>query len=86
MLAGGETGFINLRFNVPALTGRVLVFHNCYPGTRSLHPDSNHAGRPVAAGSKWACNLWYREKPLRSGTAARSRMVAAAKTTAALTV
>ena len=39
----------------------------------SLHPDSNHAGLPVLAGDKWACNLWYRESPMPGGAAAKSR-------------
>ena len=46
---GGGTGFINLRMEVDARAGRLLVFHNCYPGTRTLHVDSNHAGLPVVS-------------------------------------
>eukprot|EP00658_Telonema_sp_P-2_P061068 TRINITY_DN49825_c0_g1_i1.p1 TRINITY_DN49825_c0_g1~~TRINITY_DN49825_c0_g1_i1.p1 ORF type:complete len:117 (-),score=26.65 TRINITY_DN49825_c0_g1_i1:444-794(-) len=61
---GGSTQFVNLRFQVEAVPGRLLVFHNCYPGTRCTHSDSNHAGTPVIAGEKWACNLWFRERPL----------------------
>jgi hypothetical protein len=44
--------FSNMRFDVAPMTGRLLVFHNCYDGSRSLHPDSNHAGLPVTAGEK----------------------------------
>jgi prolyl 4-hydroxylase len=70
---GGGTGFINMRTEVAAEQGKVLIFHNCYLGSRSLHPDSNHAGLPVLAGDKWACNLWYRESPMPGGAAAKSR-------------
>eukprot|EP01050_Picozoa_sp_SAG11_P005082 SAG11_NODE_343_length_10455_cov_7.072036_7_plen_209_part_00 len=35
-----------------------LLADNCHPGTRTLHPDSNHAGKPVLVGEKWAANLW----------------------------
>ena len=73
--AGGGSGFINMRFEVQAVARRLLVFHNCYVGTRSLHPDSNHAGLPVAAGDKWACNLWYREESMPSAYTARDNMV-----------
>ena len=50
---GGATGFINLRYECAPATGKLLVFHNCYNGTRSLHPDSNHSGLPVIEGEKW---------------------------------
>lgn len=60
---GGGTGFINMRFEVAASAGKLLIFHNCYAGTRATHSDSNHAGLPVKKGEKWGCNLWYREAP-----------------------
>ena len=37
---GGGTGFTNLRLEVRPKPGRLLIFHNCYEGTGSLHPDS----------------------------------------------
>jgi hypothetical protein len=45
----GETGFINMRFDCHPSKGKILVFHNCYPGTCSLHPDSLHSGKPGLA-------------------------------------
>jgi prolyl 4-hydroxylase len=57
--AGGGTGFANLNFQVQPEEGKLLLFHNCYPGSRTPHPDSAHAGLPVTRGEKWACNLWY---------------------------
>jgi len=71
--AGGETGFINMRFDVQPKVGRLLLFHNCYEGTCSVHPDSLHSGKPVIAGEKWACNLWFRERATAAGAAARRR-------------
>jgi prolyl 4-hydroxylase len=52
--AGGGTGFSNLKMEVQAETGKLLVFHNCYEGTCQVHPDSVHAGLPVVEGDKWA--------------------------------
>jgi hypothetical protein len=34
-----------------------------------------HAGLPVEAGEKWACNLWFRERETTSGGAAKRRML-----------
>lgn len=34
--------------------GRLLLFHNCYEGSCSVHPDSLHSGKPVIAGEKCA--------------------------------
>jgi prolyl 4-hydroxylase len=52
--AGGGTGFSNLKMEIQAETGKLLVFHNCYLGTCQVHPDSVHAGLPVVDGDKWA--------------------------------
>lgn len=57
---GGATGFPKLGIQVEARQGRLLVFHNCHPGTTDRHVDSLHGGLPVVAGEKWAFNLWYR--------------------------
>ena len=70
---GGETGFINMRLDIPPVPGTILIFHNCYEGSCSLHPDSLHAGKPVITGEKWACNLWFRERPTAAGAAALRR-------------
>lgn len=61
-IAGGGTCFPHLDLEVRALRGRMLVFHNCLPGSTIKHPDSLHGGLPVIQGEKWACNLWFREK------------------------
>ncbi len=63
---GGGTGFPQLDLEVRSQEGRMLVFHNCLPGTDTLHPDTLHSGLPVLKGEKWAINLWFREKALRS--------------------
>lgn len=58
---GGETVFPRLDISVAARPGRVLIFHNCTPGTTVRHRDTLHGGAPVLAGRKWAFNLWFRE-------------------------
>ncbi|WP_417450063.1 2OG-Fe(II) oxygenase [Kordiimonas sp.] len=57
---GGATEFPKLDISIPAEMGKLLVFHNCLPGTTERHPQSLHAGRPVEEGEKWAFNLWFR--------------------------
>lgn len=58
---GGGTGFPNLKIESKAEKGKMLVFHNCLPGTNTPHPNSLHAGCPVLKGEKYAINLWFRE-------------------------
>lgn len=62
---GGGTYFPQLDLEVRAIQGRLLLFHNCEPGTTLRHPDSLHGGQPVLRGEKWACNLWFRERSYR---------------------
>ena len=73
MAGGGETEFPERRaaagegnekggeapLRVTPRPGRLLIFHNCYPGEDRRHPATLHAGCPVAEGQKWAFNLWY---------------------------
>ena len=58
---GGGTRFPNLNIESNAEKGKMLVFHNCLPGTNTPHPNSLHAGCPVLKGEKYAINLWFRE-------------------------
>jgi prolyl 4-hydroxylase len=44
---GGGTYFPHLDIRVQPIQRSLLVFHNCYPGSRTPHPDSKHAGEPV---------------------------------------
>ena len=44
--AGGETAFQHLRTNIKAKIGRVVVFHNCLPGTISRHADAVRTAFP----------------------------------------
>jgi prolyl 4-hydroxylase len=66
---GGCTGFPRLNIEVPPQQGKLLIFHNVYKdsgketGRSERHPLSEHAGRPVVKGEKWAFNLWFRETP-----------------------
>lgn len=59
---GGNTSFPKLKTDISPEMGKLLVFHNCKPGTLLRHPLSLHAGTPVEAGEKWAFNLWFRSR------------------------
>ncbi len=59
---GGETRFTKLDMAVEPEPGKLLVFHNCEPGSIRKHPLSLHAGCPVIKGEKWAFNLWFRSR------------------------
>lgn len=59
---GGGTGFPKLEVEVAAKTGRMCIFHDLVDGGPERHPRALHAGLPVKAGEKWACNLWFRER------------------------
>lgn len=59
---GGETHFKKLDMSIKPEAGKLLVFHNCEPGTIRKHPLSLHAGSPVIKGEKWAFNLWFRAR------------------------
>jgi prolyl 4-hydroxylase len=66
---GGGTNFPNLldhEIVVQAKKGRMIVFHNCQEGTILRHVGALHGGMPVEKGEKWACNLWFRERPFRT--------------------
>ena len=77
---GGGTGLPNLDLVVGAKAGRLLIFHDCYPGTSTKHSGALHAGLPVTAGEKWAFNLWFHDRPhqesVRAGERWRAKMVA----------
>ena len=57
---GGSTSFPKLGIEVPALPGRMVIFHNTTEDISGPHPKSLHAGMPVESGEKWAFNLWFR--------------------------
>jgi prolyl 4-hydroxylase len=61
--AGGTTGFPRIGLEVEPQPGRVLVFHNCHPGTNVCDPRTYHQGKPPLHGDKWAFNLWFHESP-----------------------
>jgi prolyl 4-hydroxylase len=63
--AGGATSFPELGIEVRAAPGRMVLFHNCHPGTNRVHEGSLHGGMPVEIGEKWATNLWFRERVYR---------------------
>ncbi|MEZ4451566.1 MAG: 2OG-Fe(II) oxygenase [Nannocystaceae bacterium] len=58
---GGETGFPRLSIDVEPHRGRLLVFHNCHPGTTVRDPRCYHQGKAPRLGEKWAFNLWFHE-------------------------
>ena len=45
--------------------GKIVVFHDCYKGTDTPHPNSFHGALPVLKGEKWAFNLWFRKNPVK---------------------
>ena len=61
--AGGATAFPRLGLELRPQTGRVLIFHNCHPGTTRCDPRTEHQGKPPLRGEKWAFNLWFHERP-----------------------
>ncbi len=63
--AGGGTFFPRLDIEVMPKPGRMLLFHNCHDDSDVRHPDSLHGGMPPESGTKWACNIWFREQSLR---------------------
>ena len=63
---GGGTGFPKLDLEVEPRPGRLCIFHDLIPGRSNRHRSSLHGGLPVTAGEKWACNLWFRERPYTS--------------------
>ena len=58
---GGSTKLSRLNIDVLPKKGKLLLFENTYSGTNIKHPLSEHAGRPVIKGEKYAFNLWFKE-------------------------
>jgi prolyl 4-hydroxylase len=73
---GGGTSFPKLEIEVEAKPGRLVIFHNIADEETNLHPHSLHGGMPVGDGEKWACNLWFRARPYRTGESRTARAVA----------
>lgn len=76
--SGGGTAFPELGLEVPAIGGRMVLFHNTRPLTTYVHPLSKHGGLPVVTGEKWACNLWFREERYQTNAGGRPRTKGAA--------
>jgi len=66
---GGGTFFPRLDMEVMPRRGRLLLFHNCHEYSTERHPDSLHGGMPPLSGIKWACNVWFRERPYQADSA-----------------
>lgn len=60
---GGATGFPQIGIDVQPRRGRLLIFHNCHPGTTTRDRLSYHQGKAPVRGDKWAFNLWFHERP-----------------------
>ena len=59
---GGGTKMTKLNITIPAIKGKMLVFHNTISlNNHDRHPLSEHAGLPVEEGEKYAFNLWFKE-------------------------
>lgn len=63
---GGNTRFTKINIESQAKKGKIIVFHNCLPGTTEVHPLSAHAACPIIKGEKYAVNLWFRELPINT--------------------
>ena len=61
---GGSTKFTKLNIDVKAEKGKLLIFENVYEDTNIRHYYSEHAGKPIINGEKYAFNLWFRECPI----------------------
>ncbi len=61
--AGGDSRFPRLGLTIQPLPGRVVIFHNCHPGTTHRDPRAYHEGCPPEHGDKWAFNLWFHVDP-----------------------
>ena len=59
--AGGETCFVRTGLKVKGCKGDVLVVRNDTADRRS-DPMSEHAGLPVASGTKYLASRWIRER------------------------
>lgn len=70
---GGATGFPELGIEVPAIQGRLALFHNTLGETTMVNPRSEHGCAPVEVGEKWVCNLWFRQEAVQPSTAGRPR-------------
>ena len=63
---GGETHFPNKNIKIKAQQGCMVVFKSCIGNSHIRDNNSLHAGMPVLKGEKWAFNLWFREKPVKT--------------------
>ena len=62
---GGHTEFNKLNIKVGPKKGRLLVFYNTEKDSNKLHELSIHGGNEILSGEKWACNIWFRNKPYK---------------------
>jgi len=58
---GGETAFTQIGITVRGRKGDAIVFRNTFEGSRA-DPLSEHAGLPVATGTKYLASRWIREQ------------------------
>ena len=66
MVENGESNTTEtpkLKLEVDPIPGRMVIFHNTTGMVHDVHKKSLHGGLPVLLGEKWACNLWFRERP-----------------------
>ena len=60
---GGETWFPKLGIKIKPKPGKAALWHNLNKSQTACHPMSEHAGTPVIKGTKWAINVWIRQRP-----------------------
>jgi hypothetical protein len=60
--AGGGTKFPHLDITVKPVAGTAVLWHNV-TATTHVDPRTLHAGEPVQHATKYAVNIWFRERP-----------------------
>jgi len=56
--SGGETDFPLKDIKIRPQVGALLIFRNCFDGSRALHPLSAHKSCIVTKGNKWIVSIW----------------------------
>ncbi|KAG1647553.1 putative prolyl 4-hydroxylase [Nymphon striatum] len=71
--SGGATDFPELGIEIPAIAGRVAIFHNTVGTSTDVDHRSLHGSLPVVTGEKWVANLWFRQERVQKNVAGRPR-------------
>jgi len=67
--SGGETGFVKLNLKVKPKRGRAVFWYDTLASGK-VDERTLHAGLPVLKGTKYAMNIWIRDRPSYGSPAA----------------